>query len=154
MAIRERVRLVDTDEPIRLISYEDEAVDKKATKPADAVAFLESTGMDRSGLVITGPVTEFHVKPLGSDQYRDVKLAANGYVTAKQIGLAGGIAAFWKACKLIKGWHFKDGSRGDLPQERWAEQVPLEMQAEIGQYVIRLSALQPFKDKENDVPKS
>jgi hypothetical protein len=154
MALRERVRLVDPDEPIKLITYEDPAVDKDATPKDDAVAFLKSNGMDRSGLVLTADPTAFHVKPLTPAQSRDVSVAASAGVTDRQAGKLAALTAFWHACKLVSNWEFADGSRGDLPKDKWEEQLDHKWQMEIGQYVIRLSTLQPAKSKEDDVPKS
>ena len=153
MACQNQVYLVQPDEPVRLVTVDDPAIDAAAMGPKLLAEFMKSTGMDRSSLILTGEPTEYHVRPLSPTQFREVKLHGLAFQPGRQAEYARALRAFYLGCKLIKGWRFGE-NKGDLERDDWEREVEIDTQAEIGRYILRMSTPQRAARPEDDVPKS
>jgi hypothetical protein len=145
---KKRPLLVQPASPVRLISLDDPAVDREATGEAAITEFSLSTGMDRSKIVLTGEPTEFGVLPLSPSQWREVKTAAQGASSGRQVRYISGLVAFGHGCQFIEAMEDERGAGGMIERAEWDTYIDPDVQVEIGQYIIKLS-----KNTEPDAPK-
>jgi hypothetical protein len=142
---------VQPKEPVRFVSIKDPELNGEPPEEggSDTTTYKKSKGRDREGLVFLGEPTEFHCMPLSPSQHKDVQVEGCRFdagTTASNVSMCR--KAFWLGTKLVKPWTKDDGTTGPLKRTEWDEQLPLEVQIEIGGYIIGLS------DMEDSDPKS
>jgi hypothetical protein len=150
MAFRTRRRVVQPKDPICFVSLKDPEINNEKPKDggSDTTAYKESSGRDRSGLVFIGEPTEFHCMPLGSPQLKDCQVEGLRFDPGSSAGNVSLCrAAFWAGCKVVKPWTKDDGTTGPLPRREWDEQLDLNIQVEIGGYILGLSEMEDTDPK-------
>lgn len=152
--------------PRSIVCLADDAVDTDAMGPDGRAKYLETLSDGHLKLRPGGKPTRFSIVPLTRDQLRQCQIEGqreaerSGGFAESVLSTVMAEAAFRRGCTRVHGVELVtdagDTVLGDLPRERWLEELPPAWVQYVGLAVINLSVVPtPPPDRpEEDLGKS